>query len=90
MLPLDRCRSHLPSGFSASEEALEKLREDLYGLAKLAIDAYEATGCGDPFRDLDPDQRESAEERAAICEFEAGMPRQEAERVALLRHRGDS
>jgi hypothetical protein len=33
---------------------------------------------------LPPDQREAFEERAAIMEHDAGMPRAEAERLALL------
>lgn len=33
---------------------------------------------------LDAEQREQFEERAAIMEFDAGYPRQQAERLALL------
>jgi hypothetical protein len=33
---------------------------------------------------LTPEQREHFEERAAIIEFDAGVPREEAERRAIL------
>jgi hypothetical protein len=34
---------------------------------------------------LGPDERESREERAAIMEYDGGLPRDEAERAAGLR-----
>ena len=38
---------------------------------------------------MTPDQKEAFEERAAILEFDAGMTRQEAERVARQMLRPD-
>lgn len=90
MLTLQKCRSLLGADCKLTDAALEQLRQELYALSDVAVEAFCATRKADscPPResclDAIPDpERKTAEERAAILEYEAGLKRPEAERQAF-------
>jgi len=71
-------------GRSMSETQILQLRDHLYDVAQLAIDAAKALpgSATPPVCDCPPgEDREAIEERAAILEFEAGMTRRTADRL---------
>ncbi len=40
MLTIEACRALIPDGDKLSDEEIVKIRESLYGFAKLALDVY--------------------------------------------------
>ena len=91
MLSVQRCRELLGRDSARSDAEMERLRDDLYLLANVAIGLYceERTSAARPSMQeasvyLTQGEQEAAEERAAIMEFEGGVERDEAERRALV------
>lgn len=94
MLTVAQCRKILGhTGCDMSDSAIESLRDQLYGLADVSIDRFldvrRKNGSKivlnaqiKPLEGLTDIERGEWEERAAITEFEAGLPRSEAERNA--------
>jgi hypothetical protein len=88
MLSLEKCRSLLGPDCQLTDSQLEQLRHELYALAHIALDSFRDSkqpACNDTslFSQIPPADRQEAEERAAIFEFEAGLQRQEAEHKAV-------
>ena len=88
MLTVAQCRAVLESGHEISDADLERIRDELYILARASADAFLAkTASSSAFERglelLSESDREAAVERAAILEFDAGRPRDVAEREAL-------
>lgn len=88
MLSLERCRQLL--GDERADDDLERLRDSLYALADVVVAGFHETRPSaptNPFRRalrLVPDEdHEALEERAAICEYDGGLGRDDAERAAL-------
>jgi hypothetical protein len=88
LLSLPACRRLLGHvGDSLSDAEVLRLRDQLYALAQGTVAAYaedaadetEATVLGS----LAPDTREDVEERAAIIQFDAHLPRGLATRAAV-------
>lgn len=74
----------LASGHSDAE--LEKLRDELYTVARVALEVHPMGGprrFASAFSSLAEDQRFDVEERAAILEFDGRLTRDQAERLAL-------
>ena len=92
MLSLENCRGLLSSD---SEEALEDrdlelLRDQLYCLARLSVEAFSAVGnenhsstFHDALTSFEQSERESIAERAAVIEFDGNVTREAAERIAV-------
>ena len=94
VLSVDECRK-LVSGSDVSDDQLLAIREQLYALAEVAVDAGAhgtegASGRGAAFGDfvrrLEVDDREALEERAAIREYDGGESRDAAKSGALLQY----
>ena len=104
MLSLSICREILGRDVSLPDEALELLRDQLYGLAYIIASSFieqhfdhrrendegirsERLRSGVGLQEsvtLQPrDEREELEERAAILEFDGGIARNHAERIAF-------
>ena len=87
MLSLQKCRSLLGPDCELADSQIEQLRQELYALAHIALDAHrESTRPANedtPLAHLPRENREEAEERAAIFEFDAGLQRGAAERKAI-------
>ena len=87
MLSLPKCRELLANDAdNLTDNELEALRSALYGLASVAIGAYSARKIATPDQCLallPPEEREHAEERAAILEFDCGLSRTVAEQLAV-------
>ena len=91
MLSLENCRSLLSSDSEALENRdLELLRDQLYCLARLSVEAFSNVGDekqSSTFHDaltlLDQSERESIAERAAVIEFDGKVARETAERIAV-------
>ena len=93
MLSLERCREILKKDCPSTDSSIESLRDQLYGLADIVIEHYKARPTkrvqialerelGEVLA-LPPSAREKWEERAAIMEFDGGLPRSEAENAAF-------
>lgn len=80
-MTLRQCRGFIADE-AVSDAELEGLRDALYAFAEVAIDICSKRVC--PPDAISCDEREDFEERAAILEHEAGMPRKQAERRARL------
>lgn len=74
-LSLQSCRRLLENGAQISVAELLALRDHLYRIAEFSVSLLPH-----------PNERESIEERAAILEFDAGIPKRDAELDALLPH----
>lgn len=89
MLSLAQCRKLLDGGCGLSDEQVLKLRNELDELAQVILDLYpkvcsnEPRGCRKVISLSVIGEREYLIERAAIREFDGGMPRKEAERAAV-------
>ena len=94
MLSLQRCREILGAKCRLDDQELERLREQLYGLADVVTDHISSNASpaksSQPSHDfsaalqlLTAEETEDVEERAAIIEFEAGANRDDAEREAI-------
>lgn len=93
MISLQECRKLLGGNSTLSDTALELLRDQLYALADITtsefIEQRRENGSENPAEALNQlpiDERDEVEERAAILEIDAGMPRPQAERVAFIEH----
>jgi hypothetical protein len=95
VLSLQKCRSLLGADCKLTDEELEQLRQELYALSDVAVEAFCAqkqsgAGVGSMAQNVSgclssipcPD-RDVVEERAAILEFEGGLKKSEAERQAF-------
>lgn len=88
MLTIAECRAALGAGHSMSDEELERLRAELYALARASADAFIGRPASSSMFDqtlkcLSESDRDAVVERAAILEFDAGRTRDAAEREAL-------
>ena len=82
------CRRLLgKAGEGVSDDILARLRDQLYGVAHCAAEAFEMstsdTAEATALDCLPPDAREEVEERAAIIQFDAKLPRELASRAAV-------
>src|SRR6186713_1343954 len=87
-ISLSSCRRHLgPLAIDLSDAEVERLRNQLYGIAGVALNLMSPTNRATPFASalssLSEDQRFDVEERAAILEFDGRLTRDQAERLAL-------
>lgn len=83
MLSLQKCRSLLGPNCELTDSQIEQIRQELYALAHVALDAFRAEKEKDQLSGIPLSDREEAEERAAIFEFDAGLQREAAERKTL-------
>jgi hypothetical protein len=88
MLSLPACRRLLGNaGESVSDDELARLRDQLYGVALCAVAVFEAstsdTSEATALDCLPADAREEVEERAAIVQFDAYLPKSMASRAAV-------
>jgi hypothetical protein len=97
VLSLQKCRSLLGADCKLTDVELEQLQRELYAVAELSIGALRAQkGSGSDSGDgsksqnvssclngIPEPEREAAEERAAILEYEGGLKKPEAERQAF-------
>jgi hypothetical protein len=88
MLSLDQCRALLDVQ-EISDDQLRALCDQLYALARVAIVASVADSgqFGRLVEQVSDPERADIEERAAILEFDAKMPRPQAERLARTQRR---
>jgi len=92
MVDLARIREILGTDSPYSDTELERVRSELYALARaFRRVAIEGGDLPTPpgiaaFAQLSADDRLAVEERAAIAQFDGDLTRQEAERFALFRH----
>ena len=84
-----QCRALLGADAVESDSDIERLRDELYEVARVWIDGamtmFEVPSA-EPPAVLTEDDRIEVEERAAVLEFEGGLSRVEAERAALTGH----
>ena len=97
MLSLLKCREILCCESPESDSDLEILRDQLYGLARVVVEALprnrrrnpvykapdEPAGFPDALAMLPEAERYEVEERAGIMEFDGGLDRDTAEREAI-------
>jgi len=89
LLSLPACRRLLgKAGEGVSDDDLARLRDQFYGIALCVVPAYETSSSdtGEATTALDclpADAREDVEERAAIIQFDAKLPRGLATRAAV-------
>lgn len=88
MLSVAQCRALLPgAGEGLTDAEVEHLRDALAAIAGLALDRatkmVDATLGGEGFDLVPTDLHEEVQERAAIMEFDGGLPRERAERAAF-------
>ena len=87
-LSLQKCRSLLGPNCELTDSQIDQLRQELYALAHIALDAHRETNRpanneDNSLANLPRENRDEAEERAAIFEFDAGLQREAAERKAI-------
>jgi hypothetical protein len=87
-LSLPACRRLLgKAGEGVPDNELERLRDQLYGVARCAVEVFEPsttdTGEATALDCLPAVSREEVEERAAILQFDAKLPRDLASRAAV-------
>jgi hypothetical protein len=90
-LSVEDCRRLLGgAGQGFSDDQIARVRDEFYALANIAVAFYEkdrAIGSEDvSLRCLPLEEQESIDERAAILEFDAGIPRSRATRLAAASH----
>jgi len=88
MLSVAQCRALLPgAGEDMTDVEVERLRVGFAAIAGLALDGVKRTGSAAPAKEafsmLPTELREEVQERAAIMEFDGGLPRDRAERAAF-------
>lgn len=86
MVPIETFRRLLgPEHAALSNEQLEQLRTEMYAFANVTLEVFDAARRNRrfAFELLPPSERDAAEERAAIIEFDGGADRDRAERAAL-------
>jgi hypothetical protein len=79
------CRRVLGAECTLDDLAVTRLRDELYALADVVLSSF-AGGRQERLDSLAGPDRDDIEERAAILEFDGGVRRQAAERIALARH----
>ena len=79
------------AGEELTDEQVCQLSDGLYSLAEMAVDLYSLPGRQRPAGQygasrhfLGAEEREVTDERAAICEYEGRLPRDAAERLAVV------
>jgi hypothetical protein len=88
LLSLPACRRLLGHvGDSLSDAEVLRLRDQLYALAQCAVAAFAEDTADEPEKTVlgsfAPDARDEIEERAAIIQFDAHLPRGLATRAAV-------
>ncbi len=90
MLSIKRCREVLGNKVALEDDEIQQLRDQLYSLANAILDISPRTSSG-PETNLDAvshlmteEEAEEVSERAAVREFDGHMPREEAERAAVV------
>lgn len=95
MLTLQKCRSLLGADCKLTDAELEQLRQELYGFADVAVEAFCASrrannggsstsqNVSECLSQIPEQERQGVEERAAILEYEANLTKPEAERQAF-------
>lgn len=88
MLTVAQCRTLLPMGGEGlTDLEVERLRSGFSVVAGLVLDGVkrgrDTTPAEEAFEMVPTDQREDVLERAAIMEFDGGLPRDHAERAAF-------
>jgi hypothetical protein len=88
LLSLPACRRLLGHvGGSLSDDEVLRLRDQFYALAHCAVAAFEQDAAHEPeatvLGSFPPDARDEIEERAAIIQFDAHLPRGLATRAAV-------
>lgn len=87
MLPVQKCRELLSKeSDNLTDSELDQVRQGLYDLAALVLKSYSARTSMTPDKALallSSSEREEAEERAAILEYEGGLSRFSAEQLAV-------
>ncbi len=89
MLTVEQCRMILGPDAPESPDEIEKLRDQLYVLAKVWIEqgAVQAVNRADHILcEMGNDERYEIEERAAVLEFDGGMDKADAEKAAIAAH----
>jgi len=93
MLNREKCRLILGDDLNLGDDELDRLRHQLRALAQVAISSAQrhdsrgnAPSSSLGLGDVPEEHRCAVEERAAILEFDAGIGREEAERLACLEH----
>jgi hypothetical protein len=84
-LSLDECRRLIGPERSLEDDAILALREQLYVLAGVAVRGH--LSATRSWGALEESQRIDADERAAILQFDGGVPKPEADRIALTHSR---
>ncbi len=82
MLSIQRCREILGADAPDSNEGIEALRDELYVVARVWLEAGSPRAALSALAQTTADP-EALEERAAIMEFDGGLSRAEAERRVL-------
>ena len=84
MIDLQQCQKFLPKDLALSEEEVRSVRSSLYGLASVVLEGLgsydERTQNPSPAPEKD---KYDIEERAAMLEHDAGIPKRLAEIIAL-------
>lgn len=91
VLSLDACRRLLPAALASSDDRqMEQIRDELYAVADAAVRAcFDYTrSAARGLKQIPEDDRLLAEERAAILEFDAHVPKPLAvcRSLAALKH----
>jgi hypothetical protein len=87
-LSIDSCQRLLgPIGRQMADGELERLRDELYALARVTLTAY-AQSSPDARRAqaVTADDRFSLDERAAILQFDGKLSRDTSDRLAVVMH----
>ena len=85
MLSLDRCRTLLGPDCTLSDAQIERLRDQMRVMAEITMNVMTTTDTTTPFLEASrhfPDG-DDVVERAAILEFDVGIPRGRAEKTAI-------
>lgn len=95
MLSLEQVRELIGPDCLYSDQQLQEEVDGLYALARALVSSYSTIPSRLPGSRRDetpPYDRDAFEERAGIVEYDAGLPRDAAERAALatLGHEGGS
>jgi hypothetical protein len=87
-ISLTMARQLLGSSCDLSDVQIEQLRSGMYAIAESVVDAFARDYAGDraqtALAKVPCSDRDSVEERAAILEFDAKLPRDTATRLALV------
>ena len=87
-LSIDTCRRLLGKvGARIGDAELERLRDQLYSLARVTLAAYAQSSPDTAQAQAVTDDRVSLDERAAILQFDGRLSRDASDRLAVLMHR---